>query len=89
MNACCLLHAGFLAYSSALKMEATCSSETAVDFQQTTRRYTPEDTILQPWLYVCKGAVFSVTGQRHQFRSRFDKLLTFLSRESWYCYILY
>jgi hypothetical protein len=25
------------------KMEATCSSETSVDFQQTTRRYSPED----------------------------------------------
>jgi hypothetical protein len=29
---------------SILKMEATCSSETSVDFQQTTRRYIPEDT---------------------------------------------
>jgi hypothetical protein len=28
-------------------MEATCSSETSVDFQQATRRYIPEDTILQ------------------------------------------
>jgi hypothetical protein len=27
-------------------MEATCSSETPVDFQQTTRRYTPEDRTL-------------------------------------------
>jgi hypothetical protein len=25
-------------------MEATCSSETLVDFQRTTRRYTPEDS---------------------------------------------
>jgi hypothetical protein len=32
-----------LAYSSDLKMEATCSSETSVDFQRTTRRYIPED----------------------------------------------
>jgi hypothetical protein len=31
-----------LAYSSTLKMEATCSSETSVDFQRTTRRYIPE-----------------------------------------------
>jgi hypothetical protein len=29
-------------YSSTLKMETTCSSETSVDFQQTTRRYIPE-----------------------------------------------
>jgi hypothetical protein len=28
-----------LDYSSALKIEATCSSESSVDFQQTTRRY--------------------------------------------------
>jgi hypothetical protein len=32
-----------LAYSSILKMEAICSSETSVDFQQTTRRYISED----------------------------------------------
>jgi hypothetical protein len=29
-----------LAYSSALQMETTSSSETSVDFQRTTRRYT-------------------------------------------------
>jgi hypothetical protein len=27
-------------------MEAVCSSETSVDFQQTTQRYVPEDSIL-------------------------------------------
>jgi hypothetical protein len=32
-----------LAYSSTLKMEATCSSETSLDFHWTTRRYIPED----------------------------------------------
>jgi hypothetical protein len=31
-----------LAYSSTLKIEATCSSEASVDFQRTTRRYIPE-----------------------------------------------
>jgi hypothetical protein len=31
-----------LPYSSTLKMEAVCSSETSVDFQRTTRRYIPE-----------------------------------------------
>jgi hypothetical protein len=36
-----------LSYSSALKMEATCSSETSVDFQLTIRRYIPEPQILQ------------------------------------------
>jgi hypothetical protein len=35
-----------LAYPSNLKMEATCSSQTSVDFQRTTRRYIPEDRTL-------------------------------------------
>jgi hypothetical protein len=35
-----------LAYSSTLKMEVTCSSETSVDFQRTTRRYIPEERTL-------------------------------------------
>jgi hypothetical protein len=34
-----------LAYCSTLKMEAICSSETSGDFQRTTRRYIPEDSI--------------------------------------------
>jgi hypothetical protein len=34
------------AYSSIVKMEAVCSSETPVDFQRTTRRYIPEDSTL-------------------------------------------
>jgi hypothetical protein len=35
-----------LVYSSKLKMEATCSSETSVDFQRTTWSYFPEDRSL-------------------------------------------
>jgi hypothetical protein len=35
-----------LVYSSTIKMEASCSSETSVDFQQTTRRYISEDRTL-------------------------------------------
>jgi hypothetical protein len=35
-----------LDYSSTLKMEGTCSSETPVDFQRTTRRYMPQDKII-------------------------------------------
>jgi hypothetical protein len=35
------------AYSSALKMEATCSSETSVDFERTTRRSISEDRTLR------------------------------------------
>jgi hypothetical protein len=38
-----LLLVSCLAYSSTLKMEATCSSETSVYFQRTTGRYIPED----------------------------------------------
>jgi hypothetical protein len=34
------------AYSSTLKKETICSSETSVDFQRTTRRYIPEDSTL-------------------------------------------
>jgi hypothetical protein len=34
------------AYFSTLKMEAICPSETSVDSQQTTRRYSPEDCTL-------------------------------------------
>jgi hypothetical protein len=32
---------------STLKMEATYSSETSVDFQRTTRRYIPEDSTVR------------------------------------------
>jgi hypothetical protein len=32
-----------LVYSPGLTMEDTCSSDTSVDFEQTTRRYIPED----------------------------------------------
>jgi hypothetical protein len=35
------------AYSSTLKMKATCSSEMSVDFQRTTWRYIPKDKNLQ------------------------------------------
>jgi hypothetical protein len=38
--------AGGSAYSSTLKMEEKCSSETSVDTQRTTRRYIPEDDTL-------------------------------------------
>jgi hypothetical protein len=44
--ATCLL-AGFAEmFSSTLKMEAICSSETSVSSQQTTRRHIPEDDTL-------------------------------------------
>jgi hypothetical protein len=37
----------YSAYSSSLKMMMKFSSETPVDFQRTTLRYTPEDSALQ------------------------------------------
>jgi hypothetical protein len=45
-----------LAYSSNLKMEATCSSETSVDFQRTARRYIPEDKTLK-WRWELIGDI--------------------------------
>jgi hypothetical protein len=45
--ASCYALVSCLAYSSTLKMEATCSSETSVEFQRTIRRYTPEDRTIQ------------------------------------------
>jgi hypothetical protein len=44
--ATCSMLDSCMAYSSNLKMEATCSFETSVDFQWTTRRYIPEDRTL-------------------------------------------
>jgi hypothetical protein len=41
--ATCVMMVSCLAYSSALKMKVTCSSETQIDFQLLTPRYTPED----------------------------------------------
>jgi hypothetical protein len=49
--AACFMFVCYLAYSSALKMEATCSSEMSVDFQRATRRYIPEDWNLHFWPY--------------------------------------
>jgi hypothetical protein len=36
-----------LAYSSIVKMVATCSSQTSVDFQRTTWRYIPDKRTLK------------------------------------------
>jgi hypothetical protein len=43
---------------SALKMEATCSSETSVDFKQTRRRYIPEDRTAHS--HRCENLWFSI-----------------------------
>jgi hypothetical protein len=45
-QATCFTLVSCLAYSSTVKMEAKCSSETSVDIQRTTRCYIPEDGIL-------------------------------------------
>jgi hypothetical protein len=47
--ASCFMLVSFLVYSSTLKTEATCSSETSGDFGWATRQYTPESITL---LYV-------------------------------------
>jgi hypothetical protein len=49
--ATCFTLVSCLAYSSTMKMEATCSSETSVDFQRTTRHYIPEDKTLLKHCY--------------------------------------
>jgi hypothetical protein len=49
----CLTLVSCLAYSSVLKMEVTCSTETSVDFQRTTWCNNPEDTI--PHNHRCKN----------------------------------
>jgi glyoxylate utilization-related uncharacterized protein len=44
---CFLLHdVSYLSYPSTMKMEATYSSETSIDFQRITRRYVPVDRTL-------------------------------------------
>jgi hypothetical protein len=59
----------WLAYSSILKLEATCSSETSVDFQLIKRRSTPGDRTLHnhrcenPKPNVLCGIVNSVKGR--------------------------
>jgi hypothetical protein len=58
----------FLAYSSTLKTEVKCSSETLVNFQQTTRRYIPEARALKMEIYVSRPRI--------AYRHRFDGLAT-------------
>jgi hypothetical protein len=45
LSACAML-VSCLDYSLTPKMKVTYASETSVDFQRTTRRYIPEDTII-------------------------------------------
>jgi hypothetical protein len=56
-----------LAYSSTLKMEATYSSETSVDFRRTTWRYIPEDRTLQNGQKITESrkSFSNITQRRH------------------------
>jgi hypothetical protein len=64
------------AYSSTLKMEAMCSSETSADFQRTTRRYIPEDSTL--YNHHCENlksyTVFLHRQVTHRYVRRFGKV---------------
>jgi hypothetical protein len=88
-SACYLLQAGFLlGLFFTLKIEATCSSETLVEFQRTTRRYIPgyrtlHDLYFRSWFYTvierlrcCSGIVrFQERTFRQQPLSRFHVIL--------------
>jgi hypothetical protein len=50
--ASCVMLVSCLAYSLTLKMEAVLSSETAMDFYRTTRRYIPEDSKVKGYVNV-------------------------------------
>jgi hypothetical protein len=49
------------AYSSTLKMEAICFSETSVDFQRTTWHYIPEDSTLDQRIICFYGTQTFIT----------------------------
>jgi hypothetical protein len=51
-----------LAYSSTLKMEASFSSETSVDFQRIARRYIPGDRTLHSYTWFMKCVVLISAG---------------------------
>jgi hypothetical protein len=54
-----------VAMSIALMMEAARTSETLVNFYQTTRRYNSEDSHLQVWMVDCKtGGTLARAGMR-------------------------
>jgi hypothetical protein len=65
-----------LAYSSALKMEATCFFETTVDLQRTTQCYISEDGIfrnhfcedLRPYNYFKMRSTMRPTSVQPEFR---------------------
>jgi hypothetical protein len=46
-------------------MEVICSSETSIDFQRTTRRYIPQDSILQNFSVSAKNLITPVLLEMH------------------------
>jgi hypothetical protein len=68
--ATCWMLVSCLSYSSTLKMEATCSPGTSVDFQRASRRHIPEDRTLHNHRcqnlksYINRSKAIPVTGRR-------------------------
>jgi hypothetical protein len=58
--------------SFTLKLEATCSHETAVDFQQTTRRYIPEDKTVHN--HRCENLIPYLFNNVAQFRLLLEEI---------------
>jgi hypothetical protein len=54
-----------LAYSFNLKMEAIISSETSIDFHRTTKRYIPEERILDIFVLVHAVTNQFLTAEEH------------------------
>jgi hypothetical protein len=66
----CFMLVSCLVYSSTLKIEAACPSETLIDFQLTTRHFISQDRILYNYrcennkshtIYLCNGGVCEAT----------------------------
>jgi hypothetical protein len=75
----------FLAHYLTLKMEAICSSETSDDFQQTTRRYIPEDRTLtnyrcMSYKFILFILVWDAYGVAHSCMCR--KVVTFCTYQT-------
>jgi hypothetical protein len=83
-STCCLLVSWF-AYSSTLKMGATCCSETSVDFHRTAQRYMPEDILgtkarvhfVRPWHWAL--------GETGPYNSLPPHWFSFAKPSSWLC----
>jgi hypothetical protein len=54
----CFMLVSCLTYSSTLKTEETCLSETSVDFQRTTMHYVTKDRTLHKHLFECVSNIW-------------------------------